>query len=227
MGILLRHLSVVASFLATTGIAVAQSYYHSPNDSLIGYTTVGNSLTLNITQVHPTNDTLLFVWKKLSVELPVEWTATICDNNTCYPTLIDSAQTLPVLPGDDGLMLIHCSPNTVSGIGVIRYTIQELSGSQPIDTLTWIIDATATASLDQWAVTATPFFILDQVLYLNENAGSFNQLKLINLSGELVFSRVLDGASMYELSGIHSGIYFIELSDQEHVIHQKIWLQNN
>ncbi len=222
-----RKLLVVVSFIATTSNAVSQSYYHSPNDTLIAFTTLGNSVTLNITQVHPTADTLLFVWKKLSVDMPSEWSATICDNNTCYPSLIDSAQTLPVLPGDDGLMIIHCTPTTVQGIGIIRYTIQELTGSQAIDTLTWIIDATAMVSVNEFSGSNLPFSISENTMHLQEGFDHFNHVKVISLNGEIVLSQAINQSNNCELPILPSGIYFIELSGKQDVIHQKIWFQNN
>ena len=82
-----KQVLVAVFFSAVTGSAFAQSYFHSPNDTLIAYTTVNNSVTMNITQVHPGSDTLQFVWEKLSFSFPADWTATICDNTTCYPSL--------------------------------------------------------------------------------------------------------------------------------------------
>lgn len=218
-----RIVSVVATWFAAAGIAFGQSYSHSPNDTLSAVTTVDNSVTLNITQLHPGNDTLQFVWKKLSVSMPAEWTATICDNNTCYPTLIDSASTLPVLPGDDGLLLVHCSPYTTPGIGVIRYTIYELNTPQQVDTLTWIIEAVSTAGISDQPESEQLFSLTGNYLTLKASAKNMNRIRLIDSAGKVLFASALGGSAEIELPELPAAVYVIELSGNNSIIQKRIW----
>src|SRR5574343_852877 len=83
-------LSFFVSFFGSS-----QGYFHSPNDTLWASTTLGQQVTMNITQVHTTNDTLQFIWQKVNVDLPFGWEATICDNSNCNLALIDGDTTLP------------------------------------------------------------------------------------------------------------------------------------
>jgi len=218
---------VVMILFITTGIAISQSYYHSPNDTLISNTTVNNSVTMNITQVHPNNDTLQFVWKKFSVSMPNDWTATICDNNTCFPSLIDSSTTLPVLPGDDGLMLVHCYPNTNAGTGVIRYTIYEIHSPQQIDTLTWIINAESTAGINESAFTTPVYTIKGNQFQLTDSKSKYTNLTLLDLNGREVFSSSIPTSLCVEIPLFPANFYYLVLSGTNTIIRQKIWYVTN
>jgi hypothetical protein len=218
---------VVMILFITAGIAVSQSYYHSPNDTLISNTTVNNSVTMNITQVHPNNDTLQFVWKKFYVSMPNDWTATICDNTTCYPSLIDSSTTLPVLPGDDGLMLVHCYPNTNAGTGVIRYTIYEIHSPLQVDTLTWIIHAESTAGMSEFTSLNDTYTLIGNQFQLTNPKSKFTDLTLLDLNGKEVFSSGIPISLCVEFPPISDTFYYLILSGNKTIIRQKIWYSTN
>ena len=221
---LLRQLvPVVVSLFATAGISYGQSYYHSPNDTLIATTTIDHTVTMNITQVHPTADTLYFKWKKLSVSMPAEWEATICDNNTCYPSLIDSAYTLPVLPGDDGVMLVHCSALTVPGTGIIRYTIFSLATPEQVDTLTWIINANSTASLSEFVNEKEVFSIKGDLFTLENQHEKYTKLRLIDVSGKAVFTQLINDQQTIRLPLLPAAAYVVELWGEKSITRKRIW----
>lgn len=223
-----RQLVMVVVLLGTTAtIGYAQSYYHSPNDTLVSNTTVNNSVTMNITQVHPDNDTLQFVWKKFQVSMPNDWSATICDNNTCFPSLIDSSTTLPVLPGDDGLMLIHCSPNTNPGTGIIRYTIYEIHSPNEVDTLTWIIHAESTTGIDESAFLNPAYTLYGNQFQLTDTKVKITKLRLLDLNGKEVFSSEIPTSLQVEIPALSANFYYLILSGTNTVIRQKIWYSIN
>jgi hypothetical protein len=210
-----------------TPAGFAQSYYHSPNDTLISYTTINNSVTMNITQVHPNNDTLQFVWKKLSVFMPNDWTATICDNNTCFQSLIDSSTTLPVLPGDDGLMLVHCYSNTYAGTGIIRYTIYEIHSPQQVDTLTWIIHAESTSGLEESGLSKSVYSLTGNHFQLTEPNSKFTHLTLLDLNGKEVYSSIIPTSLHVEIPSFPTNFYYLIISGNNIIIRQKIWYASN
>lgn len=216
---------VLSGMITLTGYA--QSYFHSPNDTLISYTTTNHSVTMNITQVHPNNDTLQFAWKKLSVSMPNDWTANICDNNTCFPSLIDSSITLPVLPGDDGLMLVHCYLNTNPGTGIIRYTIYEIHSPQQVDTLTWIIHAESTAGIEESGSSKSIYTLTGNQFQLTDPTSKFEHLTLLDLNGKEVFSSGITSSLCIKMPSFPAGYYYLILSGNNTIIRQKIWYASN
>lgn len=218
---------VVVLCCATTTVAFSQSYWHSPNDTLIANTAVNSPVTMNITQVHPNNDTIQFVWKKMAANLPNDWTAQICDNAACYPSLLDSSTTLPVLPGDDGLMLIHCYPNNNPGTGIIRYTIYEIHSPSQVDTLTWIINASSTAALNEIGSEEPAYTLTGNHFQLTDKGIRFTNLALLDLNGKEVFSSDISKTSSIEIPNLPASFYYIVLSGTNTVIRQKIWYSTN
>jgi len=138
----------IVAFLATIQTAFAQSYTHSPNDTIISNANYNDVNVYNITQIHPTNDTLFFKIKKQSVSMPSTWEASLCTNGNCFTTLIDSTTMGPIVVGDNGLMSLHLNPHFEAGTGIIRYTIYATNTPNQIDTLTWIITANGSVGIN-------------------------------------------------------------------------------
>lgn len=157
--------------------------------------------------------------------MPEGWSATICDNIMCYTSLVENGITLPVLPGDNGLMLIHCQPSLTPGIAVIRYTIYETSTPWQVDTLTWIIEA------NQLSVPTAPENDLSYTLvdnrFLIGGANNYNFLTLINMSGQQILSSRVKPFEEIILPLNQSAYYFLELTGSKGILRKKIWYQKN
>jgi len=200
----------------------SQGYYHSPNDTLYASTTLDQQVTMNITQVHTSNDTLLFIWQKLNVDLPFGWDATICDNSNCNLALIDGDTTLPVLPGDDGLLLIHCTPHLTAGIGVIQYSMYEIHQPSQIDTLTWIIDANE-LNLSEILDVKGSFSVENNTLIWKGEALVNSSLKIVSLDGKNIDLDTKNSITEYSLSVLKPGLYWILLENEGKNYCQKIY----
>ena len=217
-------ISFILLVLAITSVrCYGQNYFHSPNDTLIANTILDGQVTMNITQIHPNNDTLHFNWNKLDVVLPFGWEANICDNSNCYTSLVDSGTTLPVLPGDDALMLIHCTPHITEGTAIIRYTISEENTPLQIDTLTWIINATV-AGINSTSSISPKIWVYENELHLDEFATDFSSLVIYNSIGEAVFNTQLLSEKIIPLPLFTPSIYFIQLVGDSNIFTQKIIL---
>lgn len=210
--------------LAITSVrCYGQNYFHSPNDTLIANTVLDGQVTMNITQIHPNNDTLHFNWSKLDVVMPFGWEANICDNSNCYTSLVDSGTTLPVLPGDDALMLIHCTPHITEGTAIIRYTISEENTPLQIDTLTWIINTTV-AGINSTSSVSPKIWVYKNELHLDEFASDFSSLVIYNSIGEVVFNTQLLSEKIIPLPLFTPSIYFVRLEGDSNIFTHKIIL---
>lgn len=217
----LHKIHLTSAFIAGVSFGFSQSYFHSPNNTLIENTVLDAQVTMNITQVHPSNDTLLFFWTKLSVDMPVEWEANICDNSNCYTALENSGITLPVLPGDDGLMLIHCTPHLTEGTATIRYTLYEENTPSQIDTLTWIIHA-GSAGVYSNLISSVKIWSVDNTLYLEGEIEKFNTLRIIDLSGNILFQSPIENQKAIEIPSFPSNLLIVEIRGDNNIYRQKI-----
>lgn len=210
-------LSFFVSFIGNS-----QGFYHSPNDTLYASTSLDQSVTMNITQVHTSNDTLQFIWQKVNVDLPFGWEATICDNSNCNLALIDGDTTLPVLPGDDGLLLIHCTPHLTAGIGVIQYSMYEIHQPSQIDTLTWIIDANE-LNLNEIFDVKGSFSVENNVLIWIGESLVNPTLSIVSMDGKSIHLDTKNSITEYSLSFLKSGVYWILLENEGKNYCQKIY----
>ncbi len=198
--------------------AFAQSYYQDPGDTLRGQAVFQDISVFNITQVHPTLDTLYFRWQRQNVDMPAGWTASICDNGHCYTELKDSGRMAAIVPGDNGLMSLHLDPGTVPGTGIIRYVLWE-AGSGHNDTLTWIIRAGATTALQDPAGVKPLVYIADRQLYALQLGGAYTTAVLYSADGRLLLSGPVTGDSWRCVLPVYSsGILLLQLYGKRNFI---------
>ncbi|MEN9998124.1 MAG: hypothetical protein RI922_1114 [Bacteroidota bacterium] len=212
-------LSIVTILISLSGNA--QGYYHSPNDTLWASTVLDQQVTMNITQVHTSNDTLQFVWQKVNVDIPFGWDATICDNSNCNLALIDGDTTLPVLPGDDGLLLIHCTPHITAGVGIIQYSMFEINQPAQIDTLTWIIVANSLSLYENQNDFGELLLKNDCLKWVGKELSN-PTIKALSMNGSesaLIYDEALKEIS---LTNLKTAVYWIVLEDQGKNYYKKI-----
>lgn len=217
-----RGIILIVVLFATINSSFGQSYTHSPNDTIIANANLDFFSVFNITQLHPTNDTLYFKWNKESVSLPSTWEASICDNGHCYTSLVDSGSMDAVYVGDIGLMSLHLNPHLESGTAIIRYTISEINTPSQIDTLTWIISVGATG-INSLNYKTPSISIRDQVIYLENIDKSFTSLTLIDLNGKLIFEcPIRESAENIFIPKINLPFVIVQLNGSHYSHKQKI-----
>lgn len=216
-------LQALVIFMASACILNAQSYTNSPGDSMTQTTTLGaHAVVMNITQVHPTSDTLHFHWKKLSVSMPAGWAASICDNGLCFTSLVDSGMMIPIVPGDDGLMSIHCQADSNPGIGIIRYTLYEEKTSSKVDTLTWIVNANPNG-IESVNNGNLKIHCASGNLSLSEIDNRFSHLEIYDVSGRLLMQDdIHQNENRYNVTLPNKVVYILRLSGTYGDYSQKI-----
>ncbi len=215
----LRNLIWIAVLFTAIHTSRAQSYYNMPGDTLSSTAAFNDISVFNITQVHPTADTLYFNWYRQSVSMPSAWEASICDNGNCYTSLRDSGMMTPIVPGDDGLMSLHLDPGTTPGTGVIRYVLYTSNAPQQTDTLTWIITAGNTSGITT-RQEAHPTVVSDGRQLLCSNlGGQFTSAFLYAANGHVLLRQKITGnETRIPMEAYPAGIYILKLSGKRNFI---------
>jgi hypothetical protein len=223
---IIKHIVLVAVVCSSAASTLyGQSYTNSPGDSIIANVALEKLKVLNIMQVHPTKDTIYFKWKKWSVNMPSAWEASICDNGHCYPSLQDSGTMAPVVPGDNGLMSLHCTPHATFGTAIIRYTLFAINTPKKVDTLTWIINATATG-IENIAIDGFFISIFLNKISIKNNTSHFSELSLYDLSGNRAFNtKITQDESEIILPPLLNSMYILNLTGNNKIFSQKIMLK--
>lgn len=215
-----RSLLLIAVILFTAiNTSRAQHYYNIPGDTLTGTAGFNDISVFNITQVHPTADTLYFKWYQQSVSMPSGWEASICDNGNCYTSLKDSGMMAPIVPGDNGLMSLHLDPGLTPGTGIIRYVLFADNTAQQPDTLTWIITAGTTNGITTQQETLPVVACGNKQIYCSNLKGQFALALLYTANGSLLRRQKITGSETRILMETYpAGIYILKLSGKRNFI---------
>jgi len=214
----------LAFMLVISGISFAQAYTIAPNDTVIVDAMMEDLETLSITQTSKTEDTLFLKWKKISESIPDKWDANVCDNQFCYPSLLDSGTMNPVLPGEYGLLIIHCTAKVNYGKAVIRYAVWDARNLSNTDTLTYIINSMASGNITS-GIEPQLFWFGNNKIHLTNKGDFFETLYLMDLSGREIFKASIDHQKIIELPTLSTSVYIIRLSGKEKQFNQKIFYQ--
>lgn len=198
----------------------SQYYNHSPSQTFISNAVLNDGNVYNIFQLHATQDTLHFKWKKLSVNVPTTWEVSICDLGHCYVNIPDSSTMDPVVVGDNGLMSLHLNPHNEEGTGIIKVLFWEIKSPTKIDTLTWKISATSLSNLNivksNYDVTIFPN-PSNETLFINTPFSEGFEYKIIDGVGKTIFkSKALNSNISFQVNSFPIGNYQIIISDRFH-----------
>lgn len=215
-----KQILVVAIIIATTNVLLAQSFYHSPNDTIISNANFDDVSVYNITQVHTINDTIVFKYYKYSVSMPASWEALLCDNTTCHPDLTDSS-TMVAVPGDNGLMSLHLNPHFEAGTGIIRYLFFDTNTPFQVDTLTWIISsgATITSALTSENPIIT---LLNQTLSVKNSDARFDKLRILDMNGRLIYHASINKSEQFTIPNFQTPLFIVQLYGNKLFYQQKM-----
>lgn len=214
-----RSITLIVVFISTISVSFAQSYYNSPNDTIVGTAIYEDVSVFNITQVHPTPDTISFKWKKYSVALPATWEASICDNGNCYTTLKDSGTMATIVTGDNGLMSLHLNPHLQSGTGIIRYTIFATNTPSQIDTLTWIITAIAPNAVGEVSQIQPEIISYNKQITCKILNDDYSKVLLYDLNGKVLYQKDMQsGQTSISTIEYPTGILILQLTGKRNFI---------
>ncbi|MBP8822738.1 MAG: T9SS type A sorting domain-containing protein [Flavobacteriales bacterium] len=194
----------------------AQSYVLLPGDTVAMTGALEDLETLSIQQLNPGTDSLYLAWRKVEESVPQGWDAYVCDNVTCYTTLLDSGSMAPVAPGDYGFLLLHITPHMEGGAAVVRYAVWDIDAPGLVDTLTFMLTVQATGigeATGGEAFTVSPDPAQDAFL-INVLKPGIHPYRIMDRSGRIMAAGTLNGGQLrIPTAGWSNGVYFMSLTD--------------
>lgn len=228
MSILSKIVLSVAAIFAATDISFAQSYSIVPNDTINMIGMMEDLETLSIQQLNTSTNILQLKWAKLSESVPAMWEASVCDNQVCYTSLVDSGSMNPINPNDYGLLLTHITPHVNYGTAVIRYVVWDITNPAIKDTLTYILTVTTTSGSpdgeNKNAFSIFPNPASENINIISNLPAGF-QFLIIDIYGR----KIENGCSKTNLISIdtknfRNGIYSMSILTEHNIITTKQFL---
>ncbi len=213
-------------FLALTNIAVSQSYSVTPNDTSEMTGMKEDLQSLMISQLNTSSDTIRLKWKKVSEVVPANWDATICDNAICYGSLVDSGQMTKTAPGATSFLLLHVTAHVNYGTAIVRYAVWDVTTPAQRDTLTFIVNVTATAGIADASDISTVMLYpnpVNNTLQITSNLQTGFAYIVTDLSGrEVQRGNALSSSFSLSTANFPQGSYLVTLSDNNTICTHKI-----
>jgi hypothetical protein len=219
---ILKHTVLLGLFWALTNVTLSQSYSITPNDT-VELTGMKEDLqSLMISQLNTSSDTIRLKWQKVSEVVPSNWDATICDNAICYGNLVDSGRMTSTAPGSTSFLLLHVTAHVNYGTAVVRYSVWNPAAGTHRDTLTFIVNVTATSGIS--ANISNPDFkvypnpVISNFLITSTLETGFT-FKITDMLGtEVQSGNTMSKSSVVSSDGLSNGLYVITLLDGNNIL---------
>lgn len=215
--------TILLVLLALAGVvAKAQAYTLNPGPVVSGTVLLNDYMFMEIRMAHTGADTLRFEYELLGNTCNPTWEMSMCDYQSCYPSIPAFGAMAPAPAGEDGFIKITMNPHSDGGTGQVRYRVWEASDPGHSDTITFNIDAVTALEPASFAAFAaihpnpTSDFIHVETAGPVHGAGAF---MLYAMDGRLVGNAVMpaDGKITYPVSQLPAGIYLVKVVDRLHV----------
>ncbi|MBS1683989.1 MAG: T9SS type A sorting domain-containing protein [Bacteroidetes bacterium] len=218
----LKSTVLLGLMLALTNISVAQSYSITPNDTAEISGMKEDLLSLMISQLNTSNDTIRLKWQKVSEVVPANWDATICDNAICYGNLVDSGRMTSTAPGATSFLLLHVTAHVNSGTAIVRYAVWNPVVGTHRDTLTFIVNASATTGIseaDRFSdMRMYPNPVTDVLQVTTDREAGF-EIRVTDISGKQVrVSKTSSSSLSVSTKDLPAGFYYVTLWDNNTTI---------
>ena len=229
MNLAAKFTCILGLLLASTFNLSAQISFRSDSlntiviesDDITAYNTVSN--------ISPQANTIR--WTKNIIEAPDAWTFTICDNNSCYLPVVNSAE-VELGPSSSSLLDLHLYPNGVyEGYGVMEVFVEFALDSTVNNTAVYVFNSENPSSSE----------FQDPIsfnVYPNPSTGLFH-INVQDMSNEPVTLSVFDALGRVvtsyqttisnddatirlDLSSFTKGVYLLQLQSSQGQITEKI-----
>ena len=214
--------SVVAFANADTAFA-QRPFTSTPKDTIVATVPLDVKKSMMFQQFAIAGQTLQLRWRQLSLSIPPQWEANLCDNGTCFTNLPSSGSMNPVWPGDYGLMKLDVTARVNQGTAVVRYAVWDSSAANLVDTLTWIVHSNTT-SISHVQNKSPIAHVVNKTLLISQAKPGLVVL-LYDAAAKKVFQKSLvNQDETIDLSALSSGMYVLHITGLNHPYAQKIFI---
>lgn len=204
----------------------SQTYSISPNDTIVVTAPYYTITIFDIFQDNISGAPLNLGWTLISNNLVAGWDFSLCDYNTCYIGIPASGTMATVPAAGQGFLGVNVDPTNISGTGVVRIYVYDVTAPNGGDTLTWIINTPpvgidavegANISLNVYPNPTT------DVLYVTSNANQNATVTILDVTGRQVAEGVqnVQGSFVVNVAALSQGVYIMSYQTESGSIIQR------
>jgi len=216
MNMLRKYCLVPIALIVGFGSAIQaqeRTYIISPANTVIETASADEEFVkYYIYQENKTSSDLVLAWRRLHADIPAGWDYSLCDLGACYPGIPDSNTMAAAPPGEKAFLAMNIYPYGVVGTANIRMAVWDVNNPSIVDTVSWSITITPSASIE-----APLGHLLPLSIYPNPSSDRLfvqlaehlaGTLQIINSLGAEVLSVKSAGSSVaLDISHLPTGAY--------------------
>ena len=159
---------------------------------------------------------IVFAYEKVSVDFPVVWDVSFCDNRNCFATFLDKDTFAKVAPNGEASLKITVFPNGKADTAIVKYALWDYDNASDRDTITWNIYIRWGADTKTWIAEAVQVYPNPVVDVLNVSALGNTTFDVVDSKGAVVKnSAPIDGRM--DVSELTAGLYFVRCQSVDKV----------
>ncbi len=208
----------------------SQTYAISPNDTIVVTAPYYTITIFDIFQDNISGAPLNLGWTLITNNLVAGWDFSLCDYNTCYIGIPASGTMATVPAAGQGFLGVNVDPTNISGTGVVRIYVYDVTDPNGGDTLTWIINtppvgidpvADAAISLNVYPNPAT------DILNVTANNNQVATVTILDVTGRQVAEGVQNasGSFVVNVAELPQGMYIMTYQTESGLIEQREFIK--
>ncbi len=203
----------------------AQSFVFSPTDNYEANIEL-NSYTNHLVYIENlTGEELSLGWERISVDMPEDWTITLCDYGGCHVGIPENGLMYPIFDTISAFLKLSINPNDLIATGTVTFKVYDTKHPEQFDFVTFTIHSVNVTGVQTVALESSfsvfPNPVSDKITISNygfENA----TVSLVDILGKVVRqSELTNEQEVYNVSELEKGLYVIMISDQTGILEQK------
>jgi hypothetical protein len=155
-----------------------------------------------------------FVWTRMNVVVPANWTTAVCDVNQCWGETIGT-QDFIIAPNTVKELSFHFYPKSFAGTG--KMTVRFAKKSNPSSYVDIVINCTANSLSGIARVQKSLLNIFPnpavKTITITDNKVNSGVFEIVNILGEAVLTGDFDATGKIDVSTLRKGLYFINVKN--------------
>jgi len=162
------------------------------------------------TIINNTPDTITVTWHKLSEQLLTGWTgAYISDPYACYPYAGGSPHSFTLAPGASGVMFVAMIAHPTAANGACYVTLTTNYGDMVFKFEAYDVTNVENANEINLLIFPNP---ANDILCLNDKIPLNSKIDIINLSGQTIYSTIINYDQKIDIHSLPKGIYYLKVN---------------
>lgn len=217
--------SLLIITLLLNTFAFSQSFIITPTESYEANIELNTYTNHQVDIINQTTGEITLVWERDYVDMPEEWTITLCDYGSCNIGIPEAGQMYPIFDSLFGFLKLSINPHDIAASGTVTFKVWDDKYPDLYEYITFTINAGGItgigSSIQESSFSVYPNPASDNLLIKTHHTNNCS-VSLVNVQGQVVKHSTLSGGQeRFNISELQQGMYFVLITDQSGILERK------